>query len=179
MAYTLEAQLSFSLVDSGGVRGSLNVPVLLDPTKTGTQLAAAWNTQAALLDAATDCKIIQGEVRIVVKGAAMTFTPKSPSPVVGSNIERTANVDWANVVNGALYDSIIPGAGSFILVPSFQDVDETATPFVNYVAPFATPPAEWAASNNVTQRLAAAYTDTFVSFRKHRRQRRRRSLETP
>jgi hypothetical protein len=176
MAYTQPARLVFALQDSSGVRTSLSVPVLLDPTKTATQLAAAWNTQAALLDAVTGAKILAGEVVIE---PVLTFTAKSPSPVAGELMERTGNVDYPYGTLKKLYDSIIPCVDSGILTASGKQINEAATAFVNYIAPFETPPAEWEATNNGFVPFSAAHADSFVSFRKHRRRRHEVSSETP
>jgi len=178
MAYTAEGGLSFSLQDSATVRGSLHVPVLLDPTKTVTQLAAAWNTQAALLDAVTGAKILYGQVTIVLRGAGMTFTPKSPTPTVGVQIESSGLVGYPNAVSGALYGSLIPGISVPPAFPSMKAIDESQAVFTAYIAPFETPPAEWAATNNVYQRLNA-HTQSEIVFRKHRRAMTRASRENP
>lgn len=176
MAYTMPGRLVFALQDSTGVRSSLSVPVLLDPTKTGTQLAAAVNTQAGLLDAVTAAKILRVEVVIE---APLTITPKSPSPIPGWLMENTGNVDYPYGSPPLLYDSIIPGVQSAVLVTSGKEIDETNTAFLAYIAPFETAPPEWEATTNARIAFSGAHTDTFVSFRKHRRKRGQVSRETP
>lgn len=176
MAYTQAARLVFSLVDSSGVRTSLSVPVLLDPTQTGTQLAAAWNAQAALLDAVTGAQIVRGEVVIE---PTLTFAAKAPSPVPGELMERVGNVDYPYAPLGHVYDSIIPAVDSGILSASGKVINEAAAAFVAYIAPFETPPVAWAATNNGFTRFSAAHVDSFVSFRKHRRRRHEVSSEIP
>jgi hypothetical protein len=176
MAYTLPGRLVYALQDSTGVRTSLAVPVLFDPTKTGTQLAAAVNTQAGLLDAVTGAKVLSVEAVIE---PALTITPKSPSPIPGRLLENTGNVDYPYGSPSRLFDSIIPGIQSAILVPSGKDIDETNAAFMAYIAPFETPVAEWEATNNGHVPFSAAHVDTFVSFRKHRRRRGQVSRETP
>lgn len=176
MAYSQAARLVFSLEDSSGVRSSLSVPVLLDPTKTVTQLAAAWNTQAALLDAVTGAKILRGEVVIE---PTMTFTAKSPTPVAGELMERVGNTNFPYAPLGHVYDSIIPGVDSGILDVTGKVINESAAAYVAYIAPFETPPAEWEATNNGFQPFSGAHVDSFVSFRKHRRRRHEVSQETP
>lgn len=176
MAYTAPSRLVFSLQDSSGVRTSLSVPVLLDPTKTVTQLSAAWNTQAALLDAVTGAQIIRGEVVIE---PAITFTPAVTKPVAGELMERVGNVDYPYAPLGHLYDSIIPCVDSGILTTSGKQINESAAAFIAYIAPFETPPAEWEATNNGFVALGHPHVDSFVSFRKHRRRRHEVSEETP
>lgn len=176
MAYTLQGRLVFALQDSSGVRTSLSVPVLLDPTRTGTQLAAAVNTQAGLLDAVTAAKILRVEVVIE---PALTFSAKSPTPIAGRLIENTGNVDYPYGIPQRLYDSIIPGIQSAVLLPSGKAIDETNAAFLAYIAPFETPVADWEATNNSFQSFSAAHVDSFVSFRKHRRRRHEVSSETP
>lgn len=176
MAYTLPGRLVFALVDSTGVRSSLNVPVLFDATKTATQLAAAVNTQAGLLDAVTAAQILRIEV---VLEPALTFTAKSPTPIAGRLMENTGNVDYPYGVPQRLYDSIIPAIQAAILTTSGKEIDETNAAFTAYIAPFETPPAEWEATNNSGQTFSAAHVDSFVSFRKHRRKRGQVSRENP
>lgn len=176
MAYSQAARLVFALQDSSGVRSSLSVPVLLDPTTTVSGLASAWNTQAALLDAVTGAKILSGSVAVE---PTITFTPKSPTPVAGELMERVANVDYPYAPLGHVYDSIIPCADSGILTASGKEVNESAAAFIAYIGPFETPPAAWAATNNGFVRFSAAHVDSFVSFRKHRRRRHELSLEVP
>lgn len=176
MAYTQAARLVFALQDSSGVRSSLSVPVLLDPTRTGTQLAAAWNAQAALLDAVTGAKILSGGV---VLEPSITFTPKSPTPVAGELMERVGNVDYPYPPLGHVYDSIIPCVDSGVLSASGKVINESAAAFIAYIAPFETPPADWAPTNNGFVRFSANHVDSFVSFRKHRSRRHELSYETP
>lgn len=176
MAYTLRGRLVFALQDSTGVRTSLNVPVLFDPTQTGTALAAAVNTQAALLDAATGAKILSVEAVIT---PALTITPKSPDPIAGRLMENTGNVDYPYGTPQRLYDSIIPAIQSALLTASGKDIDETNAAFIAYIAPFETAPTVWEACTNGGQAFSGAHSDTFVSFRKHRRRRGQVSRETP
>lgn len=179
MAYSQEAALSFALQDSTGVRTSLHVPVLWDPTRTVTQLAAAWNAQAALLDAVTGAKILYGEITILVKGAGVTFTPKSPTPIDPSDLEVNAVIDYPNVVSLAAFGSSIPAVQTAVLTsPGHAKLDEGNAAVIAYIAPFETPPTDWAATNNLYQRLAT-HTDSFLGKRKRRRQRRRVSKATP
>lgn len=176
MAYTLPGRLVFALQDSSGVRSSLSVPVLLDPTKTGTQLAAAVNTQAALLDAVTAANILRVEVVIE---PALTITPKSPSPIPGRLMENTGNVDYPFGSPQQIYDSIIPAIQSAVLTTDGKAINETNAAFLAYIAPFETPPAEWEATTNSRLGFTGAHVDSFVSFRKHRRKRGQVSRETP
>ena len=178
MAYTQQGAMSFSLQDSGGVRSSLHVPVLIDPTQTVTALAAAWNTQAALLDAVTGGKILEGKFVVEIQGTGITFTPKSPTPTVGSFLERVGNVDYPSTVDGDLFDSIIPAIATPPLFASGKDIDESQAVFIAYIAPFETPVTVWRATNNQFQTLGA-HVDSFVSFRKHRKQRNRLSRDIP
>lgn len=176
MAYTLQGRLVFALQDSTGVRTSLSVPVLFDPTQTGTQLAAAVNTQAGLLDAVTAAKILRVEAVIE---PALTFTAKSPTPIAGRLIENTGNVDYPFGVPQRLFDSIIPGIQAAVLTSSGKQIDETNAAFLAYIAPFETPPVPWEATTNSYQAFSAAHVDSYISFRKHRRRRGEVSRETP
>lgn len=176
MAYNQAARLVFALQDSSGVRSSLSVPVLLDPTQTATALAAAWNAQAALLDAVTGAKILSGAVVIE---PTITFTAKSPDPVAGELMERVGNVDYPYAPLGHVYDSVIPCVDSGILTASGKEINEAAAAFMAYIAPFETPPTAWAATNNGFVRFSAGHVDSFVSFRKHRRRRHEVSFEVP
>lgn len=176
MAYTLPGRLVFALADSTGVRTSLSVPVLFDPSKSGTQLAAAVNTQAGLLDAVTGAQILKVEAVIE---PTLTFTPKSPSPIPGRLMENTGNVDYPYGVPQRLFDSIIPAIQAAVLTSSGKEIDETNAAFLAYIAPFETPVSEWEATNNGGQTFSGAHVDSFVSFRKHRRRRGQVSRETP
>lgn len=158
------------------MRTSLSVPVLFDATKTGTQLAAAVNTQAGLLDALTAAKILSVEAVIT---PPLTITPKSPSPIPGRKMENTGNVDYPYGIPQRLYDSVIPANQAAIETTDGKQIDETNAAFLAYIAPFETPPAEWEACTNGGQSFTASHVDTFLSTRKHRRRRQQVSKETP
>lgn len=175
MAKTAPARLVFALQDSSGVRSSLSIPVLVDPTSTEAALATAWLAQATLLDAVTGAQIVHGAVVL----GPQALTGLKGAPVAGELMERTGNVDYPYAPGGKLYDSIIPCVDSGILTSSGKAINEGAAAFIAYVAPFETPPASWEATNNGFVPFSGGHVDSFVSFRKHRRRRHEVSEEFP
>lgn len=175
MAKNAPGAMVFSLEDSSGVRASLRVPMLFDPTSTEAALATAWLAQATLLDAVTGAQIIHGSVVL----GPQALTGLKTAPITGELMERVGNVDYPYAPGNKLYDSIIPCVDSGILVSSGKAINESAAAFTAYIAPFETAPTAWVATNNGYVVFSGAHTDTFVSFRKHRARRHQVSEETP
>jgi hypothetical protein len=178
MAYTQEGGMSFSLIDSAGIQSSYHIPLLIDPTQTVTQAAAAWNTVAALLDAVTGAKIERGSVTVEIQGSGITFTPKSPSPTVPSNMSLVGNISFPQTTTGRLYTTTWGAISTPPLTTSGNHIDETDPTFTAFVAPFETP-ITFAAFVSNSFRTLTAHSRSFRSARKHRRAEIDLSLEKP
>jgi hypothetical protein len=175
MAADTHARVQFSVQDKAGIRGSLSLPAFIDGTSTVAAAKTAWNAQAALLDAVSGCKVLSGEVVIV---PAITFTPKSPTPEVDAQIERTGNLDYRNASTSFVYDSVVPGISTHVLNGTLSQINEAQADMAAYIAALAAA----FLGGNFTNRAYQANTslaDSFLSFRKHRRALHERSLETP
>lgn len=175
MAKTQPGRLVYSLIDSSGVRSSLAVPVLMDPSATLAALSAAWLAQAVLLDAVTGAQILGGSVAV----ESASLTGLKTSPVAGELMERGGLVNYPFNVPAQNYGSLIPCIDSGILTSSGKQINEGAAAFTAYIAPFETAPATWEATSNTRIAFNGPHTGTDVVFRKHRRARRHVSEERP
>jgi hypothetical protein len=175
MAADTNARIQFSLQDKAGLRSSLSMPAHIDGAQTVTQCKTAWNTQAGLLDLVTGCKVLSGEVVIV---PSITFTPKSPTPEVDCQIERTGNLDMSSTGTVFVYDSIVPGISTHVLNAALNEINEAQTDMAAYITALSAAILGGNFSNRAYQPFSSIH-DSFLSFRKHRRALHSKSLETP
>lgn len=165
MAVTVQGALTFRLVDAQGIRGSLNMPVLVDTAQTLTQAQTAWLAQATLLDAVTSAKIVGGSVRI--NNASLAGLKGSAAS--DSRIQETGNLDYSVTGVPGVYDSIVPSIADAVLVGGVgPQIDEANVAMAAYIASV----TGAILGGNFTNRdflVLAALVDSFLSDRKRRR----------
>lgn len=163
---------SFTLQDDGGVLSTFNMWVSYDGAlSTVDDIIADLGARAILLDNVSDAKVIQARVTIPI-----TPTGVKASPVADSTVERTGLITYSqdNVSRSQAFD-----------IPAYQNAGITAGKIVESNAQFIAwdldikdPAAQFRSvsqfANNIVARLS-----TKLSFRKHRRQRIKSSIETP
>jgi hypothetical protein len=170
--------MQFSLIDSTGRQASLSMPAFIDSTQTVAQVKTAWNAQAALLDAIAGAQILYGELAIGLSGSAMTFTPKSPTPAVGSAITYTANFQEKNATDRYVYASVVPGFDKANLISGTLKIDESLSNVAAYIAALSAAVLGGHFTNRAFQPLTGLQ-DSFYSDRKRRRATHAKSVETP
>lgn len=172
MAFTQKTQYSFRLLDELGTKASMVVYALADPTKTIADLAADWETLAALIDAITSAQITGGKAELVVVPSGDEKT----APADGSRVEQTAVFDYPDGTSGRLFGEAVPGLADTMILGgaiNLSDPDVSA-----FVAAMTTPTANSEVTSNTFQDLGALH-DAFLSFRKRRKQLTRSSYEIP
>lgn len=171
MAYTQYVQQTFSLVDAGGVRGSVVLYAKMDPTKTLAQVATDTTDTAVLLDCMTDCQILEARTEIV---CPVTGTKDAPANEV--NVEKTALLTFNDTqVPVRAYGQDIAGVASAILA-STDRIDTSNGDYANWVALMLTPTAvtEYVDARQAT---LASIRSNAITFRKHRKSQSRVSTE--
>jgi len=147
------------------------VYALVDPTKTVTNLAADWETLAALIDDFIGGKITGGSARLIL----VTSGDEKSIPESDSRVEQTAVFDFPDGTSGRLYGVAVPSLGSSFITAGAVDL---GPPVDAFVAAMTTPTANSQPTSNTYADLGAL-TDSFISFRKHRKQLTRSSYELP
>lgn len=175
MAADTQARMQYSLIDERGIKGSFQVPMFVDGAQTLTQAKAAWNTYGALLDAVTGAKIQHGSVVVL---PSITYTPKSPDPAVGSELEEVGNLDFANASTRYVYDVAIPSVADACLTSPPVAINEAQTDMAAFIAATLAAVLGGHFTNNSYLTLSAL-ADSFLSSRKHRRRLHQVSLRTP
>lgn len=165
MAVTVQGSLTFRMVDSQGIHGSLNMPVLVDTAQTLTQAQTAWLTQALLLDAVTSAQIIGG--RVTVSNASLAGLKAAPA--ADSRIQETGNLDFGVTGVPGVYDSIIPSISDAVLVGGVgPQIDEANAAMIPYIGSI----TGAILGGHFTNRdflVLTALVDSFLSDRKRRR----------
>lgn len=158
-------QVSFSLIDFAGVRGSLLIDAAVDDTDTVAALITRFNALAPLVDAVTGARIVEQR---------FTLAPNLPNglkaaAVAGADLEKTLLINFNATGNRYAYGVDIPGVNPAKLNgdrpdPTQADVAALIAALIggNY-------------TNAALQGLAVA-RDIAVSFRKRRRELARVSM---
>lgn len=170
MAFTQEAQFSYTVQDELGTKASMVIYTLADPTKTLTNLAADWETFAGLIDLIISGQILHGEARLVLKPSGSEKT----APGTGSRVEQTGAFNFTNSVSPRRFGEAVPSIANAVI--SGGRIDLADTNVSNFVTAMHTATANTEPTNNTFQALNAL-ADAFISFRKRRRQLERSSLE--
>lgn len=172
MAFTQQAQFSFRILDELGTKASMVVYALADPTKTIANLAADWETLAALIDAITGGQITGGEAKLITAPSG----DEKVAPAAGSRVEQTGVFDYPAGTSGRLFGEAVPSIADAVLsggAINLSDADVAA-----FVAAMTTPTANTEPVSNMYLDLGALH-DAFLSFRKRRKQLTRSSYELP
>lgn len=171
MANTTPFRLSFGLVDGGGLRSSMVLYGLLDPTQTVTAMLTEANAQASLLNGVSDQKILDARLEINV-----TLPDQSAFPANGVNAEKTMLISFNDSLTPVrTYGQDTPGVASAIL--SSPDVVNTSdAAYIAWRDSFIGPGTHWQLTDAAQSFLTGA-RDVAVTFRKRRRGQSRVSAE--
>lgn len=168
---TYLALLSAELHDATGVPASALQYIEVPDTATVAQLQSLVQAYSAVLDPLTDAQIDRINVKL-----DLPFSGAKSSPVAGSIVERTGLFNFEQASSVYKYGVDVPAISSSVLmsdgridlsnsiVTNWVSFLETAHTAITFVSKFA----------NAIVRLI----DVLVSFRKHRKQESRRTLET-
>lgn len=169
---TYLALLSAEVHDATGVPASALEYVDVPDTVTVAQLASLVQAYSAVLDPLTDAQID----RIFVK-LDLPFSGAKSSPVAGSIVERTMLANWEQSSSVYKFGVDVPAVTANIIGTDGR-IDTTNPIFTNWTAFLL------AAHTGITfvSKFALALLrviDVLISFRKHRKQEQRRTIETP
>lgn len=172
MAFTQQAQFSFTILDQLGTKASMVIYALADPTKTIANLAADWETWAGLIDLIIGGQILHGTARLVLAPSG----GEKGAPAAGSRVEQTGVFDLLNGVTPHKYGEAVPSIADAVIASG--RIDLTDANVANFFTALHTATANTEPTNNSFQALTAE-SDAFLSFRKRRKQLDRSSFETP
>lgn len=172
MAFTQKTQFSFSLLDELGTKASMVIYAAADPTKLISDLAADWETWAALIDAITGAQITGGTAQLV----EVPSGDEKVMPAAGSRVEQTGVFDYPNGTSGRVFGEAVPGLDDSKIVDGTIDLSDADV--AAFVAAMTTATANTAPTSNTFADLGAL-RDAFLSFRKRRKQLTRSSYELP
>lgn len=171
MADTQYALFSYSVLDELGIRASMTIPAMIDPT-TGTPAAikTEWLALGAEIDALTGAQITGGSV-------ATVFTPDSgwkATPAAGSRVEQTGLFNFSNSTSKYKFGVDLPAIDNSKLDGNKIDLtDSDVTAFIGSLVGTFT---GGRFANTATFALVAL-VDAILSFRKRRKQLSRASFE--
>lgn len=171
MAETTGALFSYRLRDELNIETTCLLYLFLDPATTVANLVAEYQATSLLLDAITGGVIQTGKITLDVDPDAGV----KGTAVAGSRVEQTGVFDFTNAVTSRLWGQAVPSLlNSKIVSGRINDAD---TDIVAWVTNLLSAVTTGHYTNNSFQHLAAV-RDTFISFRKRRKQLSRESFET-
>lgn len=163
MANTQPSQITASLMDAGGVRGSVAIPGLIDPAATITQTMTLVTAAGALLDCMTDCQIVDLAISI---SAPTTGTKEAPLNAV--DVEKTALLTFNNNLDPVrAYGQDIGGVALAILSGP-KRIDDANADYGAWVTFMETAGAHFTPTDASQNPLPSIRTNA-VTFRKRRR----------
>lgn len=170
---------SYTVQDSRGVKATFNAYVAYDATtETVSALLGNWADLGGSVDAITDGKIIHGEVRI----PALPDPAWKASAVADSDVERTALFNFRPTDFTYVQGEDVPAISLNVLDAQgkVQLANAAVQAFINNM----TQNTGIGGSNTVFAQNKFAYAlkffvDVMTSFRKHRKQLSRKTIETP
>lgn len=171
MAFTQEAQYSFTVQDALGVLATIRVYALLDPTKTVANVATDWQAFASALVGIIDGKILHGSARVELVPSA----DQSSKPTSGSRVEQTGIFTFPNESNPRLYGEAVASLSDSVISGSHIDLSNSdIVTFLGVMVP-SSPVTSTPTTNQflVLEDLQSA----LISFRKRRRSLDRVSYE--
>ena len=171
MANTTPFRLSYSLIDGGGLRSSMVLYGLLDPTQTVTTMLTEATAQAALLNGVSDQKILDSRLEINVP-----LPDQSAFPANGVNAEKTMLISFNDSLAPVrTYGQDTPGVANGIL-SSPDVVDVTDAAYTAWRDSFVGAQTHWQLTDAAQSFLTGA-RDVAITFRKRRRGQSRVSAE--
>lgn len=169
---TLPTQFSFTVQDELGTKASLVIYGLVDDTTTLADLETQWQDYATDLTAVTDSKVIGGNASIVeVPDASQAGKPAS-----GNRVEQNAVINYIVTASGRRFGIATPGWKNSLISGGSPTLGSGAG--ATWMAALTGAMADATGTNTSNDFLALGEpVDAFLSFRKHRKQLTRSSLE--
>lgn len=171
MPATQQGKIHLSLVDDQGVRATLELFTLVDPTKTIANFIADVNAIGALILPLVDGGWVRWEASVLPAlptGASATPTPDADAEEIGGFTFPQATLPWLyTIALPTLADAVVSGS-------KINQADSSVTAFQTGIAgPFAN-------GTEVLSRnweVLGAIRQTFLGVRKHRRSLHSKSLD--
>jgi len=171
MAETTGGLFSYRMTDELGIDASCLLYVFLDPATTVANLISEYQATSLLLHAISGGALKPGVVSLYIDPDAGAVA----AAAAGSRVEQTAVFDFTNNANSRLWGEAVPAfLDSKISGGRINDAD---TDVVAWVTNLETAVTTGHYTTNNFLRLVAV-KDAFLSFRKHRKQLHRESLDT-
>jgi len=171
MANTQYALFSISLLDELGIKSSMTIPAMIDPT-TGTPAAlkTAWDDLSEAVDGVIGSQITGGSVAIITTPGGTLKT----SPAAGSRVEQTGLFNFSNATSKYKFGIDVPSIKNTVLSGNKVDLTNGA---VSTLLDLLTAAFTGGVFANTSQYPLVALVDALLSFRKRRKQLARASFE--
>jgi len=171
MAESVGAHFSYRMQDELGINATCVLYLYLDPATTVANLIAEYQSTSLLLHAISGGALKVGSIQLEADPDAGAVA----AAVAGSRVEQTGVFDFTNAVTSRIWGEPVPALlNSKISGGRINDAD---TDIVAWTTNLLGSVTTGHYTNNSFQHLAAV-RDTFISFRKHRKQLTRESFET-
>ena len=159
---------SYSMVDELATRATATLPVTFADTVTLAQLATAWNAMQGDIQAVVDGSIDRG-------GVNFTFAVSSPSAAgAGSRVEQNGVFNFLVGTTGKRFGIALPSLADAVISGGLIDLGSPVSTFTAAVTAAITGGGSYTTPDGVD---LGALVDAFLSFRKHRRQLRAKTIE--
>jgi len=159
------AIMSYTLLDTNGVKASTPLYIPFGGSLTVTQLLAAFVTAGNLLDPVTNAQIIGGQITLpcVVDGGWKT------APVEGNDVSDVVSLNFNNAVTRYVFPFLVPNILPALVAGGRVDIaDADLAALIAWIGAGNASPT-YAPSNSAGQDLTSL-RDAFQADRKHRRQ---------
>jgi hypothetical protein len=168
---TVHAQFSYSLEDELGTKASAAIYGTVDDTTTVADLVTQWQDYATALTAVTDAKITGGTARLSLSPSAS----QAGKPAAGGRVEQNAVINYLVTASGRRFSIAAPAWKDSLIASGSPVIDSGAGQTWRDVLTGAMGDATGTNTSNDFLALGAA-VDSFLAFRKHRKQLSRSSL---
>ena len=138
---------------------------------TPSDLATDWQTLATAIDGASGAQITKGRVTLLE-----AMSGGKSSPAADSRIEQSAILNFSNGDTTRRQGIVLPAVSTSEIVGGKLNIATGALSTLVALLSSGTSLANSAPTNAAFQALTTLY-DAFVSFRKHRKQLQRSSIE--
>jgi len=167
---TYEGLLSASLHDAIGVPSTTNLYLKIPDTVTVANLATFVQDYSAVLDPITGAQIDRMDIKI-----NLPFSGAKSAPVAGSEVEKTGLFNFEQAGSFYKFGIDIPAIAASVLT-SGGLIDLTNTDIQAWITFLGTVTAGITVVSKFLNALVALL-DALISFRKHRKQESRRTIE--
>jgi hypothetical protein len=168
---TVHAQFSYTVEDELGTKASLALYGTVDDTTTVADLAVQWQDYSTALTAVTDGIITGGTARLILSPTAS----QAGKPAAGARVEQNGVINYLVTASGRRFGIAAPAWKDSLLSGDSLVIGTGAGATWQAILTGAMGDATGTNASNDYLALGAA-VDSFLSFRKHRKQLTRASF---